>query len=165
MKINHWITIITLFICHFSIAQSDSLEISPFDSYLTKVKNNDTSILVEFKDSLVLWKQIEKIDSTKKWKLIGLKICDSTRYATEENFPLTSDRNIFFRARDILPTINSDTLNNQFKLDKVGFLKTTDWNQYDLSIDWTPFRYNNLLIIKKCLNFYLIFIIIGHLLY
>jgi hypothetical protein len=153
MKINYLITIITLFICHSSIAQNDSLNIvnSPFHSHLTKVKDNDTLTLVKFKDSLILWKKIEKIDSTKKWKLIGLKISDSTRYATDR-IPQwsTPDNNVFFRVNDTLPTINYDTLNSQFKLDEVDIRKTTDLGQYDRSIDWTSFSYNNMLTIKKC---------------
>jgi len=138
MKKNHWIIIIVFFICHYSMAQTDSLDIFnfPFDSCLTRVDDNYTFNIVKYKDSLV---QIEKIDSTKKWKLVGLTISSSTNNATEDYFPWTSKSNAF-KAKITLPTINYNTLNAQFELNKADSLKVTDW---------TPFIYKNFLLIKK----------------
>jgi hypothetical protein len=136
-------------VSHTSLAQNYDSEVAnlPFGSYLTKT--NDTLRIIEHEDPLVFW---EKIDSTKNWKLIGLKVSDSTSHATEEFFPWTS-KSISFRGKGTLPTFNSDSVNNQFNRDTIDIRKLSNWDEYELPIDWTHFRYKSFLIIKKCNRF------------
>jgi hypothetical protein len=147
MKRIYVIVVLTLFVYHQSKAQNDSTRILnlPFSSFI-KV-SNDSSKLIERQDSLVDWNQIEIFDSTKKWKLIGLKIFDFGYHAgfSEEK---TKSKTNYYIVKDSLPTINTDTLAKYFELSEPTFLKD-NWSHYDCSTDWTSFRCNNLMIISK----------------
>lgn len=144
------IVIFTLLACGQSVAQTDSIRISslPFYSYLTL--SNDSTKLTERQDSLLVlgWKQTEKIDSIIKWKLVGLKITNSGYHAGSGELISTTESSAY-NVADTLPIINSDTLNKYFKLNESDFRKTRNWNNQDLSTDWTPFQHGNILMISR----------------
>ncbi|MFT7154106.1 MAG: hypothetical protein ACI9Z7_001174 [Alteromonas macleodii] len=137
MKRIYVIAVLTLFVYHQSKAQIDSTRILnlPFSSFM-KV-SNDSSILIERQDSLDDWKQIEIFNSTKKWKLIGLKIFDFGYHAGFSEGKTISKTN-YYITKDFLPTINTDTLAKYFELSEPTFLT-----------EWTSFQCNNLIIISK----------------
>lgn len=149
MKRVYGIIVYMLFVCHPSVAQNDIVKIPnlPFDSFLTL--SNNSADLIEEQDSLIDLVQVEKLDINKTWKLLGLKISDSTSHASEEIYPWTSETNIF-KVEDTLIIVNSNTLNNRFEFNIKHIGRTRDWSGVDLSKDWTPFSKGKFLIIKKC---------------
>ena len=138
-----------IFTNHVSLAQNDSLASTklPFNSYLTHVKDFDSSTIENYSDSLVILDRIEKLDTAKLWRLIALTVDDSM---SGDVFPEWLPENNKYKSNGTCPFINSNTLNKYFDLNVRGIGKFTNWNNYDLSIDWTPFRYGKYLVIKKC---------------
>jgi len=143
------IIIFMLISCNHSMAQNDSLAPANLPFYSFLVLTNDAALNIEIQDSIIIWKQTEKIDSDKKWRLIRLTISDSTSHATEDTYPWTSNTTIY-KFKETTLGIDSDTLKNKFELNKNHFRKTRDWSQFDLSKDWTPFWNDKFLMIKKC---------------
>lgn len=144
------IIIFLLFVWHQSMAQTDRTRISglPFNTFMTLC--NDSIKLTECQDTLLVlgWKQREKIDSLIKWKLVELKIYDSGEHAGLGELISTTKSSVY-RVTDILPIINSDTLNKYFKLNESNILKTRNWNYQDQSTDWTIFQNDNILMISR----------------
>lgn len=139
-----------LIVFNYSIAQdTTNLATANLPFYTFLELTNDTSLTVEAQDSSVIFIQTEKIDSDKKWRLIGLVISDSSSHASKDIFPWTSNTTIY-RFKENTMEIASDTLKNKFELNKNHFRKTRDWSQFDLSKDWTPFYHKKFLLIKKC---------------
>lgn len=140
-----------LIVCNHSMAQNDSLAIAnlPFNSFLTI--NSDSLKITKPQDSLIWavdWKQIEKIDSTKMWKLISLKITYSGYHAGVSELHSTT-KNRTYNVIDTLPEMSSDTLNKYFKLNESNIRLTRNWSYRDLSTNWTPFQNDNVLMISK----------------
>jgi hypothetical protein len=142
------IIIFTLFVCGQSVAQAESNLISdlPFSSYL--ILSYDSTKLTKPQDSLIVWNQIEKVDSTIKWKLVGLRITNSGYHAGSGELN-RSIKSSVYSVIDTLPIINSYTLNTHFKLNESDLRETRNWIHSDLSTDWTPFQHGNILMISR----------------